>query len=86
MQTLREEGQQLIHLLFVPRSEEEMDAWIKVTLSAGRGGSAGSPGSGHPQCPSSPAFPSRPSKMPLTGRRRGVRLLRQQCMDWTPLH
>lgn len=40
MQTLGEEGQQLIHLLFVPRSEEEMNDWIKVPLSAGRGGTA----------------------------------------------
>lgn len=41
MQTLGKEGQQqLIHLLLVPRSEEEMDAWIKVPPSAGRGGTA----------------------------------------------
>lgn len=58
MQTLGEEGQQLIHLLFVPRSEEEMDAWIKVTLSAGRGGSAGPLGQGTPSAP--PALPSPP--------------------------
>lgn len=93
MQTLGEEGQQLIHLLFVPRSGEEMNAWIKVPPSAGRGGTAppsqlDTLAQGSPQCPSSPAFPSRPLKMPLTGRRRGVRPLRQQSMDWrhTSLH
>ncbi|KFQ27958.1 FYVE, RhoGEF and PH domain-containing protein 2, partial [Mesitornis unicolor] len=33
---LEEEGHQLIHLPFCTRSEEEMNAWIKVPLRAGR--------------------------------------------------
>lgn len=55
MHILKEEGQQLIQVLFVPRSEEEMNDWIQVPPSAGRGGTA--PWVRAPPVPLQPCLP-----------------------------